>query len=103
MSTQGDVPGQQNARVNRAYRTTKIWSGRRDLNPRLRPWQGRTLPLSYSRSAKNIQVHRLHDYKPGCGFQKIQARRSVGIEGRDTTCKAGRKDELAYLGAAIGV
>src|SRR5271166_3046540 len=27
----------------------KIWSGRRDLNPRLRPWQGRTLPLSYSR------------------------------------------------------
>ena len=26
-----------------------IWSGRRDLNPRLRPWQGRTLPLSYSR------------------------------------------------------
>ena len=29
----------------------KIWSGRRDLNPRLRPWQGRTLPLSYSRSA----------------------------------------------------
>ena len=30
----------------------KPWSGRRDLNPRLRPWQGRTLPLSYSR-AKN--------------------------------------------------
>ena len=29
------------------------WSGRRDLNPRLRPWQGRTLPLSYSRS-KNL-------------------------------------------------
>src|SRR5260370_33501495 len=29
----------------------EIWSGRRDLNPRLRPWQGRTLPLSYSRSA----------------------------------------------------
>ena|SRR5215469_4176659 len=35
------------------------WSGRRDLNPRLRPWQGRTLPLSYSRSAKC-------DYKQGC-------------------------------------
>ena len=28
----------------------KPWSGRRDLNPRLRPWQGRTLPLSYSRT-----------------------------------------------------
>ena len=27
----------------------KIWSGRRDLNPRPQPWQGCTLPLSYSR------------------------------------------------------
>ena len=27
----------------------KLWSGKRDSNPRLRPWQGRTLPLSYSR------------------------------------------------------
>ena len=27
------------------------WSGRRDLNPRLQPWQGCTLPLSYSRVA----------------------------------------------------
>ena len=26
-----------------------FWSGRRDLNPRLQPWQGCTLPLSYSR------------------------------------------------------
>src|ERR1700688_1995474 len=25
------------------------WSGRRDLNPRRPPWQGGTLPLSYSR------------------------------------------------------
>ena len=27
-----------------------IWSGRRDLNSRHPPWQGGTLPLSYSRS-----------------------------------------------------
>gem|GEM_PF-6038976 len=27
----------------------KKWSGRRDLNPRHRPWQGRALPLSYFR------------------------------------------------------
>ena len=27
-----------------------FWSGRRDLNSRLRPWQGRALPLSYSRT-----------------------------------------------------
>jgi hypothetical protein len=30
--------------------TFQYWSGKRDSNPRLRPWQGRTLPLSYSRS-----------------------------------------------------
>src|ERR1700733_10605632 len=28
----------------------KLWSGRRGSNPRHRPWQGRALPLSYSRS-----------------------------------------------------
>ena len=27
----------------------KYWSGRRDSNPRPRPWQGRALPLSYTR------------------------------------------------------
>ena len=36
----------------------KIWSGRRDLNPRLRPWQGRTLPLSYSRPLEPAKTAR---------------------------------------------
>ena len=35
-----------------ASKGKNIWSGRRDLNPRLQPWQGCTLPLSYSRSTK---------------------------------------------------
>jgi hypothetical protein len=30
-------------------RCKKIWSGRRGSNPRPRPWQGRALPLSYTR------------------------------------------------------
>src|SRR5690349_23814450 len=30
-------------------RLGKIWSGRRGSNPRPRPWQGRALPLSYTR------------------------------------------------------
>ena len=30
--------------------TGKKWSGRRGSNPRLQPWQGCTLPLSYSRA-----------------------------------------------------
>ena len=33
------------------------WSGKRDSNPRLRPWQGRTLPLSYSRPARPPSLH----------------------------------------------
>src|SRR6476660_2658190 len=28
---------------------SRNWSGRRDSNPRPRPWQGRALPLSYTR------------------------------------------------------
>src|SRR5438094_144992 len=27
-----------------AFRRANLWSGRRDSNPRHRPWQGRTLP-----------------------------------------------------------
>ena len=35
-----------------------IWSGRRDLNPRLQPWQGCTLPLSYSRVVERKRLYR---------------------------------------------
>ena len=28
----------------------RVWSGRRDSNSRLQPWEGCTLPLSYSRA-----------------------------------------------------
>jgi CheY-like chemotaxis protein len=41
-------------RIGSGMFLAEYWSGRRDLNPRLRPWQGRTLPLSYSRSAASI-------------------------------------------------
>src|SRR6266850_7310523 len=47
------------------------WSGRRELNPRLRPWQGRTLPLSYSRSYTS-------DY--------IESRRSPASPGYSLPC-----------------
>ena len=41
----------------------KKWSGKRDSNPRLRPWQGRTLPLSYSRSS-SFEKTVTHGSKP---------------------------------------
>ncbi len=48
----------------------KTWSGRRDLNPRLRPWQGRTLPLSYSRSASLILSARISFCQPKPSLRK---------------------------------
>ncbi len=44
--SRGIAPPAERARAERK------WSGKRDSNPRLRPWQGRTLPLSYSRSRR---------------------------------------------------
>ena len=34
----------------------KIWSGRRDSNPRPQPWQGCALPLSYARAPARARV-----------------------------------------------
>ena len=48
--SRGSVPPARRARGERK------WSGKRDSNPRLRPWQGRTLPLSYSRSRRTVIV-----------------------------------------------
>src|SRR5437764_15034419 len=47
------------------------WSGKRDSNPRLRPWQGRTLPLSYSRPER--------DHDPASAFAPCA---SAGQESR---------------------
>ena len=33
----------------------KVWSGRWDSNPRLQPWQGCALPLSYARTFNSLQ------------------------------------------------
>ena len=38
-------------------RAERGWSGKRDSNPRLRPWQGRTLPLSYSRPSRHAKTY----------------------------------------------
>ena len=37
---------------NRLILLRKIWSGRRDSNPRPQPWQGCALPLSYARAPR---------------------------------------------------
>src|SRR5581483_5008258 len=52
-----------------------VWSGRRDLNPRLRPWQGRTLPLSYSRSVETIINKALVRDNGSSGYTSARARK----------------------------
>src|SRR5882757_6123824 len=39
----------EDRRLSFSLAIEKFWSGRRDSNPRPRPWQGRALPLSYTR------------------------------------------------------
>jgi hypothetical protein len=55
----------------RGWAFQDIWSGRRGSNPRHRPWQGRALPLSYSRSSPHStalpparQFHRTRNEPP---------------------------------------
>ena len=38
--------------IQLSYAPILSWSGKRDSNSRLRPWQGRALPLNYSRIYK---------------------------------------------------
>ena len=40
------------------------WSGRRDSNPRPRPWQGRALPLSYTRILRECRLVVTSDRRP---------------------------------------
>src|SRR5690606_35728608 len=48
-------------------RTKKIWSGRRDSNPRPSPWQGDALPLSHFRIFSFCLVE-------GTGFEPVKAK-----------------------------
>ena len=72
-----------------------LWSGRRDLNPRLRPWQGRTLPLSYSRSYKavyrtpQIPGNRRGWELPGkSSFLPVVIKAEVAVKPDDVKCRS---------------
>ena len=49
----------------------RLWSGKRDLNPRLQPWQGCTLPLSYSRISYPLDFLKLQDLRLDVNRQKF--------------------------------
>jgi hypothetical protein len=50
----------------------KVWSGRRDSNPRPRPWQGRALPLSYTRIREVAAIAR-HQRADLCQMPPVNA------------------------------
>ena len=71
-----------------------FWSEKRGSNPRPRPWQGRALPLSYSRSwyergDLNSHIVKIPDPKSGASansatlafaFARVRMARLVGFE-----------------------
>ena len=52
-----------------------VWSGRRDSNPRPRPWQGRALPLSYTRIREGNDGNRPSDLPMPKGLSLCNRRR----------------------------
>src|SRR5205085_8137897 len=59
-----------------------LWSGRRDLNPRRPPWQGGTLPLSYSRKNAS-ELSGISDH-----VKRDSARRGSGGQSNTTVLPA---------------
>ena len=79
----------------------KSWSGRRDLNPRLRPWQGRTLPLSYSRSLSHFTAlaHLLTIYCIRTGTRSLSGCSAASA----TAPPFGRKRSMNWAWASLAL
>ena len=71
---------------NLLVQAVNLWSGRRDLNSRLQPWQGCTLPLSYSRSMEvrvlPLQVPAVKSVWPDREFFSSRGCRRAGTAGK---------------------
>ena len=85
--------------IQLSYAPTLFWSGKRDSNSRLQPWQGCALPLNYSRIYFNGGTNRARTCDPllvrqvlsqlsyGPGIIKME--RVKGIEPSQPAWKAG--------------
>src|SRR5579863_4071907 len=67
------VPGEKSPPAESKLGLKRNWSGRRGSNPRHRPWQGRALPLSYSRSTQKL--YRI------CGPESSRVAAATGYRG----------------------
>ena len=75
----------------------EVWSGKRDSNPRLRPWQGRTLPLSYSRPQPSEDKRAAASFvKRRAGLlQRYAPLISISVRGVSYSPAAGRRSQVA--------
>jgi hypothetical protein len=71
------------------------WSGKRDSNPRLRPWQGRTLPLSYSRPCSSAEPPIYYSLPSPCKEPGLAI--DLGGQGRERRNRQ-RREARAELG-----
>ena len=60
------------------------WSGKRDSNPRPRPWQGRALPLSYSRVTGSLRQRHIVSRRRGPSTQPVASRSAVAASSGGT-------------------
>jgi hypothetical protein len=79
-----------------------LQSGRRDLNPRRPPWQGGTLPLSYSRGKRGIRTFRraLCQASPSDFFAALGSCLNSSRPGARTARLAARSAEARRRGRA---
>ena len=90
-------------RTTFAWHQSKGWSGKRDSNPRLRPWQGRTLPLSYSRS-NDQSTTRPGRVQAGWRSAKACARRHLTLRApTPATARYTRADRRTCAASSGGV
>jgi len=84
---------EEGQKKDRVYRPYFSWSGKRDLNSRLQPWQGCTLPLSYSRVLSEAVLIR----RPlrGKFFLRIEPGKKIGRTGRPDFLERETRFELA--------
>ena len=68
----------------------KIWSGRRDSNPRPQPWQGCALPLSYARAPPRLMQRPARIITGHGGFARL-----VGVTTARSCMRKGRRSMRA--------
>ncbi len=72
----------------------KLWSGRRDSDPRLSPWQGDTLPLSHSRKIFALIIYQTNFILATVFYQYV---RFCNLSAKSISCVGFGKSLAAFI------